>query len=149
MKRPTLLPPVYFILSLGLVAAMHYWLPIYRLIEPPLTFCGLILIVIGMAISAFGAGQFRKVGTPVIPFEQSTTLVTTGLYGWTRNPMYLGMVIGLIGVAIVSGTVGALVPLLPFTALIDILFIRREERFLEGIFGDSYRVYKQSVRRWV
>jgi protein-S-isoprenylcysteine O-methyltransferase Ste14 len=149
MKRPKLLPPIYFLVSLGLIAAIHYWLPIYRMIEPPLNLCGLILAVIGIAVSAHGAGQFRRAGTPVIPFERSTVLVTSGLYRFTRNPMYLGLAAALFGIAIVSGTVGAFIPVVIFIWIIDRLFIRREERFLEDLFGASYRAYRQSVRRWI
>jgi protein-S-isoprenylcysteine O-methyltransferase Ste14 len=148
MTRPKILPPVYFVLSIGLIAVMHYSMPIYRIFQTPLNLCGLGLVVVGIAISAYGSGQFKKAGTPVVPFEQSTTLVTTGLYRITRNPMYLGLVIALIGIAIVSGTAGAFLPVLIFISIIDVRFIQQEEHFLEVLFGDSYREYRQSVRRW-
>jgi protein-S-isoprenylcysteine O-methyltransferase Ste14 len=140
---------VYFVLSIALIGAMHFWWPLYWFMQPPLNFCGLILVVAGIAMSARGSGQFREAGTPVIPFEQSTALVTTGLYRFTRNPMYLGMIIALLGIAIVSGTVGALVPIVIFISIIEFRFIRPEERLLEGLFGNSFRVYRKSVRRWI
>ena len=100
-----------------------------------------------MAITA--AGAFRRAGTPVIPFEPSTTLVTGGWFGVTRNPMYLGLALILSGVALIDGTLGAFLPLPVFIAIMHFRFIRAEERFLEGIFGEPYRAYRARVRRWV
>jgi protein-S-isoprenylcysteine O-methyltransferase Ste14 len=118
-------------------------------LQPPLSFIGIALIVGGIAMSANAAGKFRKAGTPVVPFERSTALVTTGLYRFTRNPMYLGLVTVLIGVAIVCGTVGPLIPIPMFVWIITQRFIVGEERFLQEIFGERYLAYKKSVRKWL
>jgi protein-S-isoprenylcysteine O-methyltransferase Ste14 len=76
-------------------------------------------------------------------------LVTSGWYRITRNPMYLGMVVVLCGVALMAGSVGAWLPLPAFIAVIHYRFIRGEERFLEEIFGQPYRDYRARVRRWI
>ena len=93
--------------------------------------------------------SFTRAGTPVVPFERSTTLVTGGSYRFTRNPMYLGMVLLLSGVAALLGTLSPWLVIPIFTAVIQTNFIRGEERFLEELFGDSYRAYKTRVRRWI
>jgi protein-S-isoprenylcysteine O-methyltransferase Ste14 len=108
-----------------------------------------VLIIAGILMSAAGASSFRKAGTPVIPFETSTALVLGGLYRFTRNPMYLGMTIALLGAAVLFGTLGAFLPLPLFVWVIQTRFIAGEERFLEEIFGQQYLAYKRRVRRWL
>jgi protein-S-isoprenylcysteine O-methyltransferase Ste14 len=85
----------------------------------------------------------------VVPFEKSTTLVTGGWFRMTRNPMYLGLTLILAGVALIDGTLGALLPLPVFVGILHFRFIRAEEHFLEGIFGEQYRSYRMQVRRWI
>jgi len=84
-----------------------------------------------------------------VPFEPSTALVTGGWFRLTRNPMYLGLSLILLGVAMIDGTLGAFLPLPVFVAILHFRFIRAEERFLEGIFGERYRAYRTQVRRWI
>ena len=79
----------------------------------------------------------------------TTSLVFTGPYRWTRNPMYLAMLLLYIGIALLFDIVWALV-LTPLVMLLVVrLVIRREERYLEGKFGEEYRQYKGRVRRWI
>jgi protein-S-isoprenylcysteine O-methyltransferase Ste14 len=84
-----------------------------------------------------------------VPFTQSTALVTGGIYRWTRNPMYLGMMSGLIGLAVLLGTLSAFLPIPLFVWQIRRKFVLPEEAFLEGIFGGRYLEYKARVRRWL
>jgi protein-S-isoprenylcysteine O-methyltransferase Ste14 len=92
---------------------------------------------------------FSKAGTPVVPFERSTALVTDGSYRLTRNPMYVGMVMILAGIALLLGTVGPWLPIPLFVWVMRSSFIIREERFLEELFGQQYLAYKSRVRRWL
>jgi protein-S-isoprenylcysteine O-methyltransferase Ste14 len=94
------------------------------------------LILIGLALAAAGIRNFLRAGTPVPTNEPSRALVTTGVHGWTRNPIYLGMFLlyGGIGVAARSLRYGV---------------VAREEAYLERRFGDAYRDYKTRVRRWL
>jgi protein-S-isoprenylcysteine O-methyltransferase Ste14 len=109
----------------------------------------MLFIVAGLAIAPIAALAFNRAGTPVIPFEPPTALLTGGLYRYTRNPMYLGMVSVLIGFALLSGSLGAGLPIPIFIWVIRKHFILGEERFLEEIFGASYKIYKSKVRRWL
>ena len=84
-----------------------------------------------------------------MPFDEATTLVTGGSYRFTRNPMYLGMVLILLGAALGRGSLGAFLPIPAFVWVIRRQFVLPEERFLEEAFGDAYRAYKQRVRRWI
>jgi len=149
MEQPRrIVPPVYLLVTLILMAALHWVLPIARLVEKPYTYLGIALIVLALAVGGNAFLSFVKVGTPVVPFHRSTALVTSGAFRITRNPMYLGMVLILLGVAVLFGTLGPLLPIPFFVWVIQARFIVGEERFLEEIFGEEYRAYKRRVRRW-
>jgi protein-S-isoprenylcysteine O-methyltransferase Ste14 len=79
----------------------------------------------------------------------TTTIVDTGPYRFTRNPIYLGMVLGLIGLAIALNSLWLLLTLVPFAVVIRYGVIAREEAYLERKFGDVYRRYRARVRRWL
>ncbi len=106
-------------------------------------------ILVGSALCAAGAGHFAKRRTTLLPRPGSRVLVTTGVFAFTRNPMYLGMAVILIGVCFIAGsaTVWAVPP--AFVWAIDRGLIRREEAMLADRFGDDYEAYRQRVRRWM
>ena len=144
-----IIPPAWLLISLIVMTGLHFYLPIARIIEAPWSYSGAALIVIGVVLGATGAGTFRRAGTPVKPFERSTALVTHGIHRFTRNPMYLGLLLVLIGAAIAFGTLSPWFPIPLFFLIVRTQFIRGEEEFLEGIFGADYLAYKQRVRRWI
>lgn len=148
-QKRKIIPPVYFFLGLLIMIALDRYWPIVHIIPEPYSYTGLLLIGFGAFISAHSASLFRRAGTPVVPFERSTKLVTTGFYRYTRNPMYLGLVLMLIGVAVLEGTASPWIVIPVFVCIIQRWFIEGEERFLEAIFGEEYRQYKQRVRRWI
>jgi protein-S-isoprenylcysteine O-methyltransferase Ste14 len=148
-QKRRILPPVYLLLALAAMTALHHFAPLLQLIAPPWSAAGVGFIVVGVIIAAAAAFSFRRAGTPVIPFEPSTALVTAGLYRFTRNPMYLGMVSVLIGAALLFGSLGAWLPVPAFILIIRNNFILGEERFLEEIFGAPYLEYKARIRRWL
>ena len=144
-----IVPPVYMLLALLAMVGLHSVFPLARLVAPPVSYLGLVPLLIGIAITAAAARKFSRVGTPIRPFERSTRLVTDGLYRYTRNPMYLGLTLILIGTWLLLGTASALLPIAVFIWIIQEGFIRGEERFLDEIFGEEYRGYKNRVRRWI
>jgi protein-S-isoprenylcysteine O-methyltransferase Ste14 len=79
----------------------------------------------------------------------TTKIVDNGPYRFTRNPFYLGMELGLIGLAIISNSLWMLLMMVPFTLIIRYGVIAREEAYLERKFGDVYRDYRSRVRRWL
>lgn len=148
-EQRKLVPPVYMLLALLAMAVLHYVIPLASILEPPYSYVGVIPLVVGITICATAARMFDRAGTPIRPFERSTVLVTGGLYRYTRNPMYLGLTLILLGVWFLLGTAGALLPIAVFIWIIQEGFIRGEERFLDAIFGEEYRGYKSRVRRWI
>ena len=148
-QKRKVVPPVYFLISLIFMTALYYLLPVVKVIPFPYAYAGILFIVLGLTIMLIAVGDFSRAKTPIIPFERSTALVVEGMYQFTRNPMYLGMVLVLTGAGVLFGVVSAFLPIPFFSWGITANFIRGEERFLEDIFGEVYVAYKQKVRRWV
>jgi protein-S-isoprenylcysteine O-methyltransferase Ste14 len=107
------------------------------------------LILTGIAVFAAGIRNFLRAETPVRSIHPTRALVTTGIHGWSRNPIYLGMFLlyGGIGVAVRSPWI--LILALPLAVTIRYGVVAREEAYLERWFGDAYRDYKARVRRWL
>jgi len=148
-QQRKIVPPIYFLCALILMVALHRFLPVTRLIAPPFTYAGVLLVMLGLGMALVAARAFNVAGTPVVPFVESKVLVTGGLYRITRNPMYLGLVLVLLGVWVLFGTLSPVVPIPIFALIIDRNFVHGEERFLEEIFGEPYREYRRRVRRWL
>ena len=144
-----IIPPVYLLIALLAMGWLHTQWPIRQVILAPYHYSGIAVIVAGVCLMLAGLVAFRRAGTPVRPFEPSTALVMEGLFGLTRNPMYLGMVLILLGTAVLMGSLGPFLVIPVFVLIIQEGFIRHEERFLEGLFGDRYRDYRARVRRWL
>ncbi|MDB5999990.1 MAG: protein-S-isoprenylcysteine methyltransferase [Rhizobacter sp.] len=109
------------------------------------------IALIGGAFSIAGARAFRKARTTVNPMkpDAATSLVSSGVYRITRNPMYVGLLILLVGWSVFLSSVWALIGPLAFFVYIDRLQIVPEERALARLFGDEYAAYKTRVRRWL
>jgi len=111
----------------------------------------LVVFISGLLIVAVGGMQFRQAGTTVHPLEPGNTrcLVRSGLYKYSRNPMYVGFLLFLVSWWLFLGNLvcGIFLPL--FVLLINYLQIIPEEAMLEKKFGDQYRQYLSEVRRWI
>jgi protein-S-isoprenylcysteine O-methyltransferase Ste14 len=107
------------------------------------------LILVGLALAAAGIRNFSQAATPVPTNEPTRALVTTGIHGWTRNPIYLGMFLVYGGVGIAARSPWILILTLPLAITIRYGVVAREEAYLERRFGDAYRAYKARVRRWL
>lgn len=149
IEKPKILPPVYFFAALLVMVGLHFYYPIARVIPTPARYVGILFLVIGIASTLWAAIYFGRVGTSVKPFEHSTVLVTAGLYRITRNPMYVGLIVALTGVALWLGTASPFLVIPVFVWWIRYRFVLREETFLHDIFGEDYRSYKTRVRRWL
>ncbi len=142
-------PPVILLACLLLQIGLHYGLPIMTIVERPWNWAGAALIVFGILIVIGPVTAFSRADTTIKPFQESSALVVEGMYRFTRNPMYLGMVTVLAGVAVLTGSVSPFVGPVLFVPLMNRRVIRFEEAMLEERFGDEYRNYKDRVRRWL
>ena len=136
-------------MTLALMSLMQWFLPGWRYVHEPLSYAGIIPVVFGIFMASVSAAMFRKAGTGIEPFDEATILVTGGFYRYSRNPMYLGMILMLVGSAFLLGSAGALLPLVIFILVIRNHFVLAEECFLEAVFGQRYLDYKSKVRRWL
>jgi len=107
------------------------------------------LILIGIALAAAGVRNFSRVATPVPTYKPTRALVTTGIHGWSRNPIYLGLFLIYGGIGIAARSPWILLLTLPLAITIRYGVVAREEAYLEGRFSDAYRDYKARVRRWL
>jgi protein-S-isoprenylcysteine O-methyltransferase Ste14 len=145
-------PPVLFL------AALLIGFVLDRLVHVPFPVPGVdmvhriiggSLIVIGVSLAAAGIRNFSRAGTPVRSIESTRALVTTGIHGRTRNPIYLGMFLLYGGIGVAAQSPWSLVLTLPLAITIRYGVVAREETYLERLFGDAYRDYKARVRRWL
>lgn len=143
------LPPIYHVIAIFIMVALNLVFPLKEIISSPHKYLGFTFVLIGTGMSLGGAFMFGKAKTPIRPFKKSTQLLTTGLYRYTRNPIYLGMILVLFGVFILLGSITPFLVIPSFVWLIQRKFVAVEEKHLEETFGQQYRAYKQTVRRWI
>ena len=129
--------------------ARDFFFPGARLIPWPWNLVGLLPMVFGMWLNLDADRALKVHGTTVKPFEQSRVLVTVRSYGISRHPMYLGMVLILLGVAVLLGSLAPFVVALLLWSLLDRRFVRTEERMMHETFGQEWQNYAQNVRRWI
>lgn len=148
-KRPRLLPPVVLLASAIVCFALDRWLPVVEFASMAGRVIGIVMIVDGFVIVLSCAWKFRRRETTIIPFHESTSLITDGLFRFSRNPIYLGMVVALCGVAMALGSLTPwfMPPL--FMLIITKQFIVKEEAMLVDAFGGEYLEYQKRVRRWL
>jgi protein-S-isoprenylcysteine O-methyltransferase Ste14 len=107
------------------------------------------LVVFGLLFGLWGFREMRRAGTNVDPYHPTTAIVEAGPYRYTRNPLYVGMALIYSGVAARANALPAALLLPAVLHLVDRGVVRREERYLEGKFGEEYLRYKGRVRRWI
>ena len=107
------------------------------------------LILLGLALAAAGIRNFSRAGTPVRSIKPTRALVTTGIHGRSRNPIYVGMFLLYAGIGLVARSPWVLILTLPLAITLRYGVVAREEAYLERRFGDAYRDYKARVRRWL
>lgn len=117
--------------------------------RPALRTVGGAVAAVGVLLDVWAVVAFRRASTSPLPFRPTTTIVATGPYRFTRNPMYLGLALVYLGLTLVANAVWPLVLLPAAVVAIRVAVIAREERYLEAKFGDAYRQYRARVRRWI
>lgn len=141
------LPPQLFLLYGFAGVLFHFTVYGPRLLR--MRWTGGAVLVLGAALTLWGARTFTVAGTTIKPFERTTRLVANGPFRFSRNPMYLGMVVMLLGSALALGTIGPWTAALALAVTLQLRFIRHEERALAASLGEPYERYRRSVRRWL
>jgi protein-S-isoprenylcysteine O-methyltransferase Ste14 len=127
------------------------YFPLLHLWDEPWNRLGFVLMAVALFIDGWSLALFfwhRTTPHPLKP-ENASALVTGGMYQVTRNPMYLGLLLLLSGLAVYMGSLTPIVMLPMFVLVMNNQQIRHEERVLEEKFGEEYRIYKERVRRWL
>ncbi len=143
-----LLPSGVFFVLLIIQAFLHAILSSIDFGNIVYDFMGGVLFIVGSAMTVWSDWLFKKYRTTVKPYEKPNVLVIKGPYKFSRNPMYLGMELILIGFAMILGTIVSFISPVLYVLLIQKLFIVNEEKNLETEFGREFLRYKSRVRRW-
>lgn len=144
-----LIPPRLLIGLGALMIAANWLFPIHHLIGPPWTLGGIALMALGFAMALAIARRFKRVDTEINTFKTPRKLQTDGLFALTRNPIYLGMLLFLSGLAVLLGSAVVWFGPLIFFLAANFWYIPHEEEKAAEHFGGPYLDYKKKVRRWL
>jgi protein-S-isoprenylcysteine O-methyltransferase Ste14 len=143
-------PPVAWGLAVIAGFALNWLAPLPFLPAGlPEGWLGAMVFALALALFAWAIGTMTRAGSNVPTNRPTTTIVEQGPYRFTRNPIYLGMFLGLIGLTIAFDNLWLLIMLAPLALVIRYGVVAREEAYLERKFGDVYRGYRSRVRRWL
>jgi protein-S-isoprenylcysteine O-methyltransferase Ste14 len=149
MKTNKIMPPTWLLIAISVMIILHFLLPGGWVVPKVWNLTGLVFLTAGVMANLMADSAFHKAHTTVKPFEESTVLVTDGVFQLSRNPMYLGFVLILAGIAMLLRTISPYVVILAFVILIDTTYVRVEERILAEKFGAAWEAYQSRTRRWL
>ena len=143
-------PPLWFLSALLLGALIDD--RVYRLLifeNAKWRWVGAVVTMLGITLVATGRRTMIKHGTNVNPTQPTTAIVDTGPFGFTRNPLYVGLTLAYVGLSLALNTWWSLFLLVPVWIVMHLFVVRREEAYLERKFGDTYLNYRRRVRRYL
>jgi protein-S-isoprenylcysteine O-methyltransferase Ste14 len=144
-----IMPTTWLLVAIILMAALRLLLPQPLIVPQPWHLVGLVPLALGVLINLVADGALRQAATTVKPYEEPSALIEGGAFRASRNPMYLGFVSILLGVAVLLRTAAPFVVLPAFAILMDRAYISVEERMLAERFGARWEAYRRCTRRWV
>jgi protein-S-isoprenylcysteine O-methyltransferase Ste14 len=148
MKK--LLPPILFILFAVVMGLICWGFGFKHIIVFPYNLIGIPLLLTGLILAQSSKMLFLNLKTNIDTFGQPDKLVTSGFYKFTRNPMYLGFVIAIFGVAILyQGSISSFILAILFFVISDQWYIKFEENAMVSKFGNEYLQYCKKTRRWI
>jgi protein-S-isoprenylcysteine O-methyltransferase Ste14 len=145
---PAVRPPILYPLAMASGYVLHRFWPV-ALVPSGVEPVGVVLMLAAVGLFVLSVREFRRAGTPVPSHNPVVALVTSGPYRFSRNPIYLAFTLLQIGFAIWLDSAWVLALLVPVLVVMSRGVIAREEEYMEARFGDEYRSYVRSVRRWL
>jgi len=142
-------PPV---LPVGLISGswlLQQWAPLPISGNSLLRLPGILLVTVAVLLAGAALVQFLRAKTHVEPWQPTTAIIRSGVFGYSRNPIYLAFCITTLGCGLIFDSWWGVVAVLPLVLLLQWLVIRKEERYLKAKFGDPYLDYQRRVRRWL
>lgn len=144
-------PPLIYLSGVSVGWILNYFYPAQIVFLPREAEIVGGVVFVGIAgwiiVAAFRA--FRQAKTNIEPWKPTTAIVSSGVFGFSRNPVYLAMTLLYLGVALLLDSIWILLLIIPVLFLITVGVILREEKYLTEKFGDEYLNYKKRVRRWL
>jgi protein-S-isoprenylcysteine O-methyltransferase Ste14 len=141
-------PPLVYSSSI-MAGALLTWLWPLPLALPAAVAIGSMMVVAAILLFLSSVRALRAAGTPVPGNQPTTSIVPTGPYRFSRNPIYVSFFVAQLGISLWIGSVWMVATLIPAAALVARVVVPREERYLESRFGQQYSSYRDSVRRWL
>jgi len=149
MKVLNIKPPLWcLILLVASWAAQTLFYPTRIIQDLKITIFGIVLLSSGVAILVWAVSYFKRHKTAIKPTDEPSTLIQEGPYRFTRNPIYVAAILGLLGIALWIGTIPFFFTPIVFFCLVQRFFIPHEEGNLKRVFKDRYLSYQKRVRRW-
>lgn len=148
-----MLPPLILLIVLAIAIALEWVAGLHFL--PPMSwsgwslYAGLLLVVAAFALGGWALLTFAAVGTNASPHEPALHLALSGPYRFTRNPMYLGFLLLLVGVSLIFSLEWGLILAPVLAVILHYGVVLREERYLTEKFGQPYRDFVGRTRRWL
>lgn len=144
-----LLPPLFVAITLVIAVPLGLTFPLIGPTSWPLRFLGALPLLVGVALTASGARIFEQRKTNIKTFDDPDEFVRTGLFGFTRNPMYLGFLLLMIGAALLVGGLTVWLGPVAFFVAANWWYIPFEERRMGALFGEEFAAYRLEVPRWL
>jgi len=149
MKSTKIMPPTWMLIAIITMFILNLLFPIAWIVPPRWNLIGLVFLVSGITLNLIADNSFKQAKTTVKPFQKSSSLITNGVFQISRNPMYLGMMFILIGIALLLRSLSPFLIILPFVIFLDRTYIQVEEQMLAEKFGAKWQAYKATTRRWI
>lgn len=146
---PLVHPPLIALLFIVIAYFLGRFVPLPFVAPMSLRYCGLLLTFVGFLLGIGALREFRRARTTLNPHGSATQVVSSGIYRFTRNPIYLGFLLMVIGLPLNSGLYWGIVLAPLYLLTMNRLVIAREEAYLERKFGKAYTSYTSRVRRWL
>lgn len=141
-------PPLIFLILMFAAYGMHYIWPI-DISGSKLKYIGIVMVLLGFGIVILVSQSFKRVKTNIEPWKPTTTIISNGVFAYSRNPIYVAFCLITIGVGISLNSIWILFSVIPCVMLVYYIAIKKEEVYLEEKFGEEYLQYKSKVRRWL
>ena len=142
-------PPVLYLAALAIGVALHYAWPLSVLGGSSRYLIGSVLVIVSISIMPPVLRRFRRAATPFDVRKPASALIADGPYRFSRHPAYVSLTLLSLGIGVLLDNGWILILVVPVVLAMDLWVVRREERHLEAKFGEQYRRYKASVRRWL
>ncbi len=142
-------PPLLYGAALVVVIVLRWFWPMPIFAHSIALWLGLVILVPGLGLAAWGRRTMQAAGTNVDPTLPTTAIATSGPFRFSRNPLYIALTLVHLGITLAANTWWGIIVLVPLLIIMHRAVILREERYLEQKFGDSYKQYRFKVRRYL